>query len=66
MIGSRLEADIARYSGEVDLVVLPGPHTAGVQPTGFEHSSALIPAARLLARTALADDRQGRQLRVAT
>lgn len=66
LIGSRLEADIARYSGEVELVVLPGPHTAGVQPTGFEHSSALIRAARLLARTALADDRQGRHLRVAT
>ena len=65
LIGSRLEADIARYSGEVELVVLPGPDTAGVQPTRFEHSIALIRAARLLAHTALADDRQGRHLRVA-
>ena len=65
LIGSRLEADIARYSRELELIVLPAPNAAGVQPTGFEHSGALIRDARALAKTALAHDRQRRQLRLA-
>ena len=65
LIGSRLEADIARYSNEVELVVLPAPDTAGVQPTEFEHTSALIRTARLLARTTLAGHLRARHLRVA-
>jgi NTE family protein len=36
LIGSRLEVDLARYSRETELVVLPAPNTAGVQPTSFE------------------------------
>jgi NTE family protein len=64
--GGRGEAAVARYSGEVELVVLPGPDRAGVQPTGSEHSTALIRASWVLTRTALARDRQGRHLRVAT
>jgi NTE family protein len=52
--GSRLEADIARYSREVELIVLPAPDAAGVQPTSFEHSTRLMTEARVAARTALA------------
>jgi NTE family protein len=54
LIGSRLEADIARYRGEVELIVLPGANSMGVQPTDFEHSSRLIGAAHAAGRAHLA------------
>jgi NTE family protein len=53
LIGSRLESDIARYTREVDLVVMPAPNSAGVQPTSFEHSGALIREALAAARGVL-------------
>lgn len=50
LIGSRLESDIARYSREVELVVMPTPNSSRVQPTSFEHSGALITEALAAAR----------------
>jgi NTE family protein len=65
LISSRLEADIARYSQEVEVIVLPAPNAAGVQPTSFEHSTRLMTEARVAARTALARQAIGVHLRLA-
>jgi NTE family protein len=62
LIGSRLESDIARYSREVELIVLPAPNATGVQPTSFEHSTRLMTEARVAARTTLARQAIGRHL----
>ena len=52
-MGSRVEADVARYSAEAELIMLPAPNAVCVQPTSFEHSHRLITDARAAARTAL-------------
>jgi NTE family protein len=54
LVGSRLRSDIARYSRDAELIVLPAPDTSGVQPTSFEHSSRLIREALAGARATLA------------
>jgi NTE family protein len=54
LVGARLEADLARYAGAAELIVLPGANPQRVQPTDFEHSSHLIGAAHASARAALA------------
>jgi NTE family protein len=54
LVGSRLEADIFRYQGDVELIVLPAPNTQHVQPTDFEHSSRLAAEAHAAGRDALA------------
>jgi NTE family protein len=64
LIDGRLQSDIARYSGDVELVVLPTANSAGVQPTSFEHSDRLIRHALIAARAALARDRAGRHLQL--
>jgi NTE family protein len=64
LIDGRLECDIARYSEDVELVVLPAANSAGVQPTSFEHSDRLIKQGLIAARAALARDRAGRHLRL--
>ncbi len=51
---SRLKADLARYSREAELVVLPAPDSAGVQPTSFEHGRTLMSEALTGARRRLA------------
>ena len=53
LVGSRVEADVARYSAEAELIMLPAPNAGGVQPTSFEHSYRLITDARAAARMAL-------------
>ena len=53
LVGSRLESDIVRYTRDVELVVMPAPNSAGVQPTSFEHSGALIAEALAAARRQL-------------
>ena len=53
LVGSRLDSDIARYGRDVELIVLPAPNAARVQPTDFGHSSRLIAAAYAAAREAL-------------
>ncbi len=42
LIEGRLQADVARYSPDVELVVLPAANGAGVQPTSFDHADYLI------------------------
>ena len=64
LIDARLGADIARYSQEVELIVLPAPNTAGVQPTSFDHSGHLIGQALTAARAHLAEQNAGRHLRL--
>jgi NTE family protein len=53
LVGSRLEADLARYQGQVELIVLPAPNTRLVQPTDFDHSSRLAADAHAASREAL-------------
>jgi NTE family protein len=62
LVGCRLGADIARYSTEAELILLPAPNTGCVQPTSFEHSQRLIADARAAARAAL--QRQPRRARL--
>jgi NTE family protein len=54
LVDGRLNADIARYSGETELIVLPAPNPQQVQPTDFDHSSHLIGEARAASRMLLA------------
>jgi NTE family protein len=54
LLASRLEADIARYQGDVDLIVLPAANPQRVQPTDFDHSSRLTAQAHAASRSALA------------
>ncbi|MEA2128166.1 MAG: hypothetical protein QOJ85_1057 [Solirubrobacteraceae bacterium] len=54
LVHGRLEADLARYSREVELIVLPAANRTDVQPTDFEHSSRLINGAYAAARAHLA------------
>ena len=42
LVDARLAADLRRYAGEVELIVLPARNSRGVQPTDFEHTSSLI------------------------
>jgi NTE family protein len=53
LVGSRLQADLARYSDVAELIVLPAANPAGVQPTDFDHSARLIAAALSATRAAL-------------
>jgi NTE family protein len=53
LVGCRVQADVARYSPEVELIMLPAPNAGCVQPTSFEHADRLITDARAAARTAL-------------
>jgi NTE family protein len=54
LVGSRLEADIARYRDEVELIVLPAANSQRVQPTDFDHSSELMAEAHAISRRVLA------------
>jgi NTE family protein len=60
----RLQADIARYSRDVELVVLPAANRAGVQPTSFDRADRLINEALIAARAQLARHNGGRHLRL--
>jgi hypothetical protein len=60
-----LEADIARYPPEPELIVLPAGNTAGVLPTRFEHEARLTIDACLAAQPPLARQRLGRHLLLA-
>jgi NTE family protein len=64
LVGSRLEADISRYQGEVELIVLPAANTQHVQPTDFEHSTRLAAEAHEASRDALARVAAGQRRRV--
>jgi NTE family protein len=64
LVGSRVEADVARYSAEAELIMLPAPNARCVQPTSFEHSHRLINDARAAARTALQESTRRAHLRL--
>lgn len=64
LMESRLKADIVRYSQEAELIVLPAPDTAGLQPTNFGHAARLMGDALGAARALLADQGVGRHLRL--
>ena len=64
LLEGRLQADIARYSRDVELVVLPAANRAGVQPTSFDHADRLINEALIAARAQLARHNGGRHLRL--
>jgi hypothetical protein len=53
LIGSRLQGDIARFSSQVELIVLPAPNPGHVQPTCFEHAARLMTDARIAAEAML-------------
>ena len=50
----RLQFDLARYSKDAELLVLPAPNALAVQPTNFGHSGQLIREAHTAARAYLA------------
>jgi NTE family protein len=64
LVGCRLEADIARYSAEAELILLPAPNAGCVQLTSFEKSESLMADARAAARTALQRSPRGAHLRL--
>ena len=53
LLDVRLAADIARYAGEVELIVLPAVNARGVQPTDFTQARGLIDDAFASATAAL-------------
>jgi NTE family protein len=55
MIDSQHRADIARYTGKTELVVLPAPNPRHVRPTDFAHTQSLIEGALVGTRTFLAE-----------
>jgi NTE family protein len=61
LVDARLETDIARYSGEAELIVLPATNPQRVQPTDFEHSSRLIGQAHAASRALLARPQPARR-----
>jgi NTE family protein len=52
-VDGRMKADLARYSGDVEVIVLPAPNSLEVQPTDFSSSQRLIREACAASRTAL-------------
>jgi NTE family protein len=66
LLDRQLEVDVARYSRDAEVIVLPAPNTASVQPGSFEHSSRLIGEGLANARELLAQRGCGRHLRLAT
>jgi NTE family protein len=50
-----LRADLVRYAGQAELIVLPAPNPRGVLPTDFRHARRLTADALAAARGALGD-----------
>jgi NTE family protein len=53
LVGARLEADLARYAPDAELILLPASNPTRVQPTDFGYADRLIGAAFHAARSAL-------------
>jgi predicted acylesterase/phospholipase RssA len=64
LVGSRLHSDVARYSRDAQLVVLPAANATNVQPTSFDHSSRLIAEALAATRALLKSRGVGQTLRL--
>jgi NTE family protein len=54
LVARRLEADLARYAGDAELIVLPAPNPLAVQPTDFGRAGRLMRDAHAAARLRLA------------
>jgi hypothetical protein len=54
LIDARLETDLARYSADAVVIVLPASNDSNVQPTSFDHTSRVVGEARADARALLA------------
>jgi NTE family protein len=54
LLGSRVEADIARYASDAELIVLPAYNPLEIQPTDFGHAGRLISDGLATARRRLA------------
>jgi NTE family protein len=54
LVGGRLESDIERYAGEVELIVLPAPNPLEIEPTDFGYASRLMRDGLAAARRRLA------------
>lgn len=54
LVDGRLKADIARYSDDAELIVLPAPNSLEVEPTDFTHAERLVREAFVSSRAALA------------
>ena len=63
LVDHRLDADIARYAAQAELIVLPAPNPGDVAPTNFEHGARLMIDAHVAARAVLAQ-RVGGHLRL--
>ena len=55
LANARLEADLARYGTDTELIVLPAPNGSHVPPTDFDHADRLIAGAFHASRAALRD-----------
>jgi NTE family protein len=66
LLDGRFDADVAQYSQEVELILLPAPNPDGIQPTSFDHSGRLIGQALEATRACLASQNAGRHLRLVT
>lgn len=53
LVGNRLEADLQRYAGEAEIVLLPAPNPRQVQPIDFSQSDRLIAEAAVAAHERL-------------
>jgi NTE family protein len=54
LVDGRFAADVARYAGDVELIVLPAPNGGRVQPTDFDRAGRLIADAFAAGRELLA------------
>jgi NTE family protein len=62
LAASRLQSDLIRYSQCAELIVLPAPNPAGVQPTNFGHAARLMSGSRAAAHAVLSQQLGGRHL----
>ena len=53
LVDSRLQADLERYAGAVELIVLPAPNAGRVPSTDFDHAGQLMAGALRAARAVL-------------
>jgi NTE family protein len=55
VLRNRLEADVALFSGEIEITVLPAPNPLNVMPTDFRHADRLLRDGLNAARRRLAE-----------
>jgi NTE family protein len=55
LVGNRLEADLERYAGDAEIVLMPAPNPLQVQPIDFSQSARLMADATVAARRRLSE-----------